>query len=337
LTQPQSAAGRGGIFGAGWFMKDVWFLYLILGAFPALILVAAVVKYVEVLKARNWSTAQGRVITSTSEDRRVKKGVSEDADTETRNFAKIVYEYKVADHTYRCDRVTIGEDLGNIEVAETIAKYPVGKAVAVYYNPNKRTQAVLERDLPPFVWKGVIIIILVFIAIIVGSVVGFEKLASFMSGVVRNPKEAPFVTACLGFAALTALFVYAFMKQISRAKSWPIAPGKIESIDVTSYVNKSDDDGRTRYTTMYRPQVVYSYNVAGVRYKGEGVPGAQVATSSEASAKKAAAKFTKGTSVEVHYDPANPTQSAVDPRAGWAVLLWIIPVAFVALAYAIGH
>jgi hypothetical protein len=318
-------------------MKDVWFLYLILGAFPALILVAAVVKYFEVLQARNWSTAEGHVITSTSEDRRVKKGVGEDADTETRNFAKIVYEYKIANHTYQCDRVTIGEDLGNCEVAETIAKYPKGKAVTVYYNPNKRTQAVLERDLPPFVWKGIIIMILVLVAIIVGGVVGFEKLAKFMSGVVRNPAQAPFVTACLGFAALTALFVYGFMKQISRAKSWPVVRGRIESVDVTSYVNTSSDDGRTRYTTMYRPQVVYSYEVKGVRYKGEGVPGSQVATSSEASAKKAAAKFTKGASVEVHYDPANPTQSAVDPRAGWAVLLWIIPLGFVVLAYAIGH
>ena len=318
-------------------MKDIWGLYLILGAVPALILVAAIVKYVEVLKARNWSTAQGRIVMSTSEDRRVKKGVDSDSDTETRNFAKIVYEYKIANHTYQCDRVTIGEDLGNSEVAETIARYPVGKAVTVYYNPNKRTQAVLERDLPPFVWKGILIIIGVLVALIVGGVVGVEKLASFMRGIVRNPAEAPFVTGCLVFAALTALFVYAFMKQIARAKRWPVVQGQIASVDVTNYVNKSDDDGRTRYTTMYRPQVVYSYDVNGVRYKGEGVPGSQMATSSEASAKKSAAKFNVGLLVQVHYDPANPTQSVVDPRAGWAVLLWIVPVGFVALAYVVGH
>ena len=62
-----------------------------------------------------------------------------------------------------------------------------------------------------------------------------------------------------------------------------------------------------------------------------------VATRSEASAKKSAAKFNVGMLVQVHYDPANPTQSVVDPRAGWAVLLWIVPVGFVALAYVVGH
>ena len=31
--------------------------------------------------------------------------------------------------------------MGNLEVAETIARYPVGKAVTVYYNPRKRDEA----------------------------------------------------------------------------------------------------------------------------------------------------------------------------------------------------
>ena len=34
------------------------------------------------------------------------------------------------------NRVSIGEDLGNFEVAETIAKYPAGTVVMVYYNPR---------------------------------------------------------------------------------------------------------------------------------------------------------------------------------------------------------
>ena len=67
----------------------------------------------------------GRVIVSTSEDRSVKTGVGDDADSETRNFAKIVYEYRIASHTYQGSRVTIGEDLGNSEVAETISIMPV--------------------------------------------------------------------------------------------------------------------------------------------------------------------------------------------------------------------
>jgi hypothetical protein len=318
-------------------MKDIWFLYAILLAFPGLILLAVIVKYFEVMKARNWSSVPGIVTVSTSEARTVKKGVGEDADTEKRNFAKIVYEYKVANHTFHGDRVTIGEDLGNSEVAETIAKYPKGKPVTVYYNPNKRTESVLERDLPAFVWKGALIIIAVLVAMIFGGVIGIERLSKFMSSVVRNPAEAPFVTGCLAFGFFTALFVYAFQKQAATEKRWPIVPGRIESVSVTHFVSRSTDDDRTRETVMYRPQVVYSYAVAGVTYRGERISGNSVSSSSETAAKKAAAKYTEGHPVEVHYDPKNAAQSSVGPGMGWARLLWIIPALFVAGAYFIAR
>lgn len=318
-------------------MKDIWFIYAILLAFPGLILIAVIVKYFEVMKARNWSSVPGIITVSTSEVRSVKTGVGEDADSEKRNFAKIVYEYKIANHTFHGDRVTIGEDLGNSEVAETIAKYPKGKPVTVYYNPNKRTEAVLERDLPPFVWKGALIIIAVLIAMIFGGVIGIEKLSKFMSTIVRNPAEAPFVTGCLAFAFFTALFVYAFQKQASTEKRWPVAPGRIESVGVTQFVSHSSDEGRTRETVMYRPQVVYSYAVAGVTYNGERISGSNVSSSSESLAKKTAAKYAEGHPVEVHYNPKNPAQSSVGPGMGWAWLLWIIPALFVAGAYFIAR
>ena len=70
-----------------------------------------------------------------------------------RKFAQIVYEFTVAGPKYRGSRVSIGEDLGNFEVAETLAKYPQGKVVTVFYNPSKRTEAVLEREMSS-VWKA---------------------------------------------------------------------------------------------------------------------------------------------------------------------------------------
>src|SRR5262249_51167469 len=141
-------------------MGDMWGLYLILGMFPAFILFAAIYKYMEVLQARNWSSTAGRGVSPTAVSRPLQDGGVSD-DTDTRTYAKIVFEYEIAGKTYRGDRVSIGEDMGNSEVGETLAKYPAGKAVTVYYNPSRRSQAVIERDLPPFVWKGVAIIILV--------------------------------------------------------------------------------------------------------------------------------------------------------------------------------
>src|SRR5262245_52103522 len=120
-------------------VDGIWFVYLVLAAFPGLIAFAAIYLYFQVRRARLWPSVPGRVVVSMSEKRNVKGAGADSTDTEARNFAKVVYEYKIATRTYRCDRVTVGENRGNFEVAETLAKYPLGKEVTVYYNPNKRS------------------------------------------------------------------------------------------------------------------------------------------------------------------------------------------------------
>lgn len=164
-----------------------------------------------------------------------------------------------------------------------------------------------------------------------------QRLADFMSTVVRNPAEAPFVTGLLVFAFFTALFVYAFNKQASAQRAWPVVPGRIETVGISHFVSHSSDEDRTRETVMYRLQVVYAYDVAGVTYKGESIAGANTSSSSETFARKSAAKFTAGAPVEVHYNPENPAQSAVGSGLSWAWLLWIIPALFVAGAYFIAR
>ena len=126
-----------------------WFVYAMLLAPVGLIVFAAVYKYLEVRAASDWPSAPGKVVVSKPEVRKVKVIDSDRAAGhrfEERNFANITYEYSVAGEAYRNNRVSIGEDRGNFEVAETIARYPVGKLVTVFYNPNKRGEAVLERD-----------------------------------------------------------------------------------------------------------------------------------------------------------------------------------------------
>ena len=94
---------------------------------------------------------------------------------EERNFADIVYEYSVAGRKLRNNRVSIGEDLGNFQVAETIAKYPVGAVVTVYYNPLHPDQAVLERDLPKGLWGCLGIGTAIVLAIVFGSAIGLHR------------------------------------------------------------------------------------------------------------------------------------------------------------------
>ena len=51
---------------------------------------------------------------------------------EPRNFANIVYAYSVGGEAFTCNRVSIDDDRGDFGIAEIIARYPVGTAVAVY-------------------------------------------------------------------------------------------------------------------------------------------------------------------------------------------------------------
>ena len=306
--------------------------------FPGLSSFAAVYKYMEVLQASRWSSTPGRIVVSTAKSRSVRSGGVDSNDTELRNFAKVVYEYKVANRSYRGDRVSIGENLGNFEVAETLARYPVGKDVTVYYNPNRREQSVIERDMPAGIFKGIAIVVLVLVGLILGGIFGFRKLGDLTATLVRNPSEAPFVAACVGFGLLAMLVIFGIQRHAARQRSWPIAPGKVTSSDVHQYEEwSSSDSGSRRLQTMYRADVVYSYEVAGVRYTGDKAKtGGGVSSNIEAIARRTAERFPVGTTLKVHYDPQNPAESALNPGSRWLLLLWLIPAAVFALAYVVG-
>jgi hypothetical protein len=316
-------------------VDGIWIVYLFLAAFPGLIIFAAVYKYFEVRRASVWPSVPGRVVVSMSEKRSVDTGGADSTDTEIRNFAKVVYEYKVATKTYRGDRVSVGENLGNFEVAETLAKYPLGKAVTVYYNPNNRAEALLEREFPAFVWKGLILFVLGLGSLIAGCIFGFKWLGRFLETAIPNPANAPFVTACIGFALLFGLVLLGMQRASARARQWPTAPARIESSGVRSYEERdTSSNGRSRMRTMARPDVVYSYAVGGVQYRGNTVSIIKSSTNSDAFARKVAARYPVGKEFRVHYNPDNPSESALDPRAPLGLyFFYVMPVIVLAIGY----
>ena len=166
-------------------MPDLpWFVYAMLLAPLGLILVAAIYKTLQVRAAREWPSTPGRVVVSTSELRDVKV-LDSDREAghrfEQRNFANIVYEYSVSGQKLRNNRVSIGEDLGNFQVAETIAKYPVGAAVTVYYNSRHPREAVLERDLPQGLWGCLGIATVIAVVGVFGASIGLTRISEFVS------------------------------------------------------------------------------------------------------------------------------------------------------------
>ena len=195
-----------------------WFVYAMLLAPLGLILAAAVYKSLQVRAAREWPSAAGKVVVSKAEVRKVKviDGDREEGHRfEERNFADIVYEYSVAGRKLRNNRVSIGEDLGNFQVAETIAKYPVGAVVTVYYNPRHPDQAVLERDLPKGMWGCLGIGTGIVLAIVFGSAVGLHQITEFVSSRLPQHGNSAAAVAFGAFGTAVALFALLVHRQAS--------------------------------------------------------------------------------------------------------------------------
>lgn len=320
-------------------MPDLpWYVYAMLLAPLALVLFAAAYKTLQVRAAREWPSTPGKVVISASEVRDVRVLDDSREDNyriERRNFADIVYQYSVAGKQLRNNRVSIGEDRGNFEVAETIAKYPLGMDVTVFYNPLHPNEAVLERDLPKGLWGCLGIGTAVVLAIVFGGVFGLNRLNGFVATLLAHPKYSPMVVVFGAFGLVIAMFALVMRRQSQLAKHWPVVPGTIKMSDVQQYRNAPSKDG-VRGVVMYQRQasVAYSYNnVAYTCVEGSLASGAN--STSGWLMRKFTTAYQDGAGVNVYVNPANPSEATLNPRGG-VFIIWImagLAVAFWGLAY----
>jgi hypothetical protein len=313
-----------------------WFVYAMLLAPLGLLLAAAVYKSLQVRAARAWPSAAGKVVVSKTEARKVKvldSGRAEGHRFEERNFADIVYEYSVAGRKLRNNRVSIGEDLGNFQVAETIAKYPVGTVVTVYYNPLHPDQAVLERDLPNGMWGCLGIGTAIVLAIVFGSAIGLHAITEFVTTRIPQQGNAAASVAFGAFGTAIALFALVLHRQASLARKWPVVSGTIKLSDIEQY-RAARMDGGSGGQTMYQRKVSYTYAYNNLTYTNtHATLASSVASTSSWLVRKSTADYKDGASVKVWVNPANPSQATLEPRAGFVWVLWLAAVAVWGVAY----
>ena len=318
-------------------MPDLpWFVYAMLLAPFGVIVIAAAYKTLQVRAASNWPSVEGRVVTAASQTRPVRVIDGDRAEGhrhEQRNFANVTYEYSVAGVSFRNNRVSIGEDRGNFEVAETLAKYPAGKIVTVYYNPLHPKDAVLERDAPKGLWGCIGIAGLVLLAVVFGSAFGLHQIAGIIGGRIPNAQMSGAVVAFSVFGAVAALFALLLQRRASGAKAWPVVSGKVTMSDVDAFRGASYA-GEPRAGMMYRARLTYAYEYNGIPYIGHDVSlGGKLTSSSRWLAKRTAAKYPEGAQVSVYVNPLKPEQAVLQPRVGGAWLLWLIAFAVWGVAY----
>ena len=302
-----------------------WFVYLMLLAPLGLLLGVAVYKTLQVRAAREWPSAAGKVVVSKTEVRKVKVIDSDRAEGhrfEERNFADIVYEYSAAGRKLRNNRVSIGEDRGNFEVAETIAKYPVGTVVTVYYNPLHPDQAVLERDLPKGMWGCLGIGTAIALAIVFGSAIGLHQLSEFASNHLANPKVSPFVVAAGGFGFLIALFGLALHRQASLARKWPVVPGAIKSSGLEQFMSAPSEPAEHSQLT-FQSKVSFAYRFNGIDYVSQHASlSGTVSSTSRVLMQRYARKYPTGAKIQVYVNPLDPSDAVLEPRVSHIWIIW---------------
>lgn len=320
-------------------MPDLpWFVYPMLLAPLGLILVAAIYKTLQVRAAHEWPSTPGKVVISNSELREVKVLDSERESGhrfEQRNFANIVYEYSVSGQKLSNNRVSIGEDRGNFQVAGTIAKYQAGSIVMVYYNPLHPREAVLERDLPQGLWGCLGIGTAIVLAVLFGSAIGLHRIWEFASARLANPQMSVPVVALAAFGLVAALFALVLRQQSTRAKKWPVVPGTIKLSGLDEYRAAPSESGR-RGSIMYERKVSYAYRFKDVAYTSVHASfSSNSKTTSRWVLRLFGMDFQEGAGVKVWVNPENPSEATLNPRAPFGWLLWLIALGLWAVAYVI--
>jgi uncharacterized protein DUF3592 len=139
-----------------------------------------------------------------------------------------------------------------------------------------------------------------------------------------------------GFGIAVLAIVVSSLREAAAMKHWPVAQGRVLSAKVEEYresVSRGTGGPRDRMT-LYRPVLLYEYEVAGKRFRGRRItqsPGLNRGVPE--FAEKVVARYPGGSAVTVRYNPKRPDESVLEPRLpGSWILGAAIGVALLVLA-----
>jgi hypothetical protein len=296
--------------------SDYFYIGLIALPMVVLVLVMVATKLIQARRAADWPQTTGKILKAGMVAKHHK--FSGEATTVT-NVPVVEYEFTANGSSWRGSRISIGEDTGGANSEATLKRYAAGTSVTVFYDPKDPSNCVLEREIPKGFGKGCGIIIAVVAAFVVGTWYLTTNASRLLAAYLPNAQAPAAVFAtCFGLAVL--LFFFASRKASKRAMTWPSVPGKIVSSGVEAIAKRQD--GRT--TTSYTPAVEFDYQVHGIDYHSRQINLGIALGGSQAAAEKVAARYPEGSTVDVHYDPTNPSNAALENPTGYSWLLLAI-------------
>lgn len=316
-------------------MEPKYIALLFVSPLIGVLVIAAVVKYVEVWRARSWKAAPGRIVHSRVTSRPVNTSSTDTDRNEMRNFASIAYEFEVLGKKRRGSRVTIAEDMGNSDVEATLTKYPVGKVVTVYYDPFDQDKSVIERDLPPGAFRLITLVIGGFIAFALLMVFGIDWFAEWLRPKLGNPANTPFVVGFSLFAVFILMMARAMRQQSREAKDWKETSGQVLSSGFDTFEKLTMVDNISHRITTNQPNIVYGYEVGGHAYQANRIAfGGKTQSTSKRLVGGNLGRYKVGDKVKVYYNPEKPSEAVLERQAKHMWILYVFAALFAFGAYA---
>lgn len=294
-------------------------------ALPMVVMVAAMIvnAVLKVRRAKDWTQAQGRITLSRMAVRRPPAG--NEIGT-VMNVPDVAYAFKVGGQDYRGTRVSLG-DISGKYAQDALARYPVGQMVTVFYDPADPADCVLERDAPKGAVKGCGLALLVVMGLVWGLYWVATRGAEILKA--RMPDaDVPVMLFAALFGGAALLFFVGHRRYLARANAWPVTPGEIVSSIVEQ--RNSTENGRAR--TTYIPIVEFAYTVGGNRLNSRQVKLGLEVSGSESFAQGIVDRYPAGAAVDVHYDPQDPSNAALENPTGTSWLLLGVALACFAIA-----
>jgi hypothetical protein len=330
-------------------MEPRWIALLICLLIPGGIACAIVWIQWRYWRLRSWKETTGRIESARLVAREVRStrfrtfGSGSDTDfvtdqtARTGNIAEVSYSYAVGTNTYRGNRVSPAKSPDSSEAVAILKRYPPGKVVAVYYNPNNPGECILERDAGDNIGKAWRAVAALVAWILAGFVVITEG-AEWLRTVTPHPERVPVVVGLILFSLALILFSGMATNKARAIRKWPTTDGRIIRSEVTTTVQQHNRPNRARdyRVTMYVPRIVYAYEVDGNPFEGDDI-GWTVSGNTPSAAEKSVKRHPLNSQVRVSFDPADPTQSTIaPPTRTLAVILWLIAALLALAAYAVG-
>src|SRR5437870_13919265 len=119
-----------------------------------------------------------------------------------------------------------------------------------------------------------------------------------------------------GFGLAVLAIVVSSLREAAAMKRWPVAEGRVLSAKVEKYresVSRGTGGPRDRMT-LYRPVLLYEYEVAGRRFRGSRIAQSPGLDRGVPEFAEVVERYRSGSAVAVRYNPRRPDESVLEPR-----------------------